>query len=145
MAGLFEHVLVPVDSPADARATCSRLRDHVDPADQLVTVVHVIKHKPGGISRAPMDARRQDSEALFEAVRTEYGDLVHATELAYGRDVAAAILDVARDVEASAIVFTPHDEGRLVRWLSGDVALSIISRAEIPVIAFPHGIGASDA
>lgn len=138
MAGLFERVVVPIGTTADARATCSQLRSYADPTDDIATVVHVIEHTEGDISRAPMDARREDAEALLETVREEYGDLVRATELAYGGDIADEVLSVARDIEASAIVFTPHHEGRLTRLLAGDVAVSLLSDGDVPVVALPR-------
>lgn len=86
-----------------------------------------------------------DPERAFDAIRDVLGPV--ETDLRYGVDVVETILEAGRDHDASAIVFTPRSGGRLVRLLTGDVALSLVTESDRPVVALPdpgtdHGAAA---
>ena len=47
------------------------------------------------------------------------------------------IFEAAVDVEADSIAFVPRTGNRLVRFLTGDIAHSLITETDRPVIALP--------
>lgn len=72
----------------------------------------------------------------FAAVRSVFpGSNDH---IVYQRDVVAAIFDAAEDVNASAIAFRSRGGNRLVQFLSGELSLKLVTRADRPVIALPR-------
>jgi nucleotide-binding universal stress UspA family protein len=137
-SSLFQRVLLPVASEDDVRTTCSVVRPYLQRADGVAIGVHVIEHKEGSVRAAPIDARVEDSEHILELVRDDLGDRVAETRTAHGPDITAAIFETATDTDASAIVFTPRGGSRWVRLLTGDVADSLVTNAELPVIVLPN-------
>lgn len=130
---LTEHLVVPVANEEDARET-ARVLDAYE--HDRVTVVHVIEKGGGVPDKLPVEQAEQRAADAFAAFR---GIIPEAdTEIAYRRDTVGAILDVAADVGASAIAFRPRGASRVVRFISGDTALKLVTDADRPVIALPE-------
>lgn len=136
---LFEHALVPVASPEDAAATMRAIRPYVAAARSDVTVVNVIEKAGGAPDKASVEQREEYAQEIFDAARSEMDDseITLTTEVRYGTDVAETIIETANDVDASAIVFTPRGSSRWVRLLTGDVADSLVSESDLPVLTLP--------
>nr|WP_277542110.1 universal stress protein [Halomicroarcula sp. FL173] len=139
-ASLFSHVLVPVASPEDAKATVRAVRPYVESSGGTMTVVNVIEKAGGAPDKASVEQREDYAREMFGIVRRELGDsnLTLATEIRYGTDVAETIIETAHDIDATAVVFTPRGSSRWVRLLTGDVALSLVSDSDVPVITLPE-------
>jgi len=130
---LLSHVLVPVANESDALATAAALAPY-SPAH--VTVVHIVEKGEGVPDKTPVEQSEQVAEASFSAVRTVFPDANNHT--AYARDVAEAIFNAAEEVDASAIAYRARDGNRVMRFLSGDLSLQLVTQASRPVIALPR-------
>lgn len=133
---------MPVASEADARATCAAAADRIAAADGRAVVVHVIEKADGAPDKASVEQREEYAEEIFAAAREAYEDagIEVETRLAFGTDVAEAIFEVAADEDATAVAFTPREGSRWVKLLTGDVALNLVSNADLPVVVLPdHG------
>lgn len=131
---LLSHVLLPVAHETDARATARALEPY-RPA--RVTVVHVVEKGEGVPDKTPVEQSESLAEAAYAAVRTVFPEADDRT--AYARDVVGEIKEVAASIEASAIVYRPRTDSRLVQFLSGDRSLRLVTRADRPVVALPRG------
>ncbi len=135
---LFDRVLIPIASEDEARMARETVLPYLERSGGVAVVVHVIKYAEDGVDPSPLSMQEEDAEALFEIVERGHSELVVGTKKAYDTDVAAGIFDVAVEVDASAIVFAPKEKSRLVRLLTGDIALSLVSNPEVPVVALPQ-------
>lgn len=135
---LFAQVLIPIASEDDARITRETILPYLAGSGGVATIVHVIKYTEGGVDPSPVSMQEEDAERLFEIVIEDHADLVVETKKAYGTDIATAIFNVAEEIDASAIVFAPAERSRLIRLLSGDTALSLVSNPDVPVLAIPR-------
>ncbi len=129
---LLGHVLLPVASEDDALATALELEPY---QPDHVTALHVVEKGGGVPDKTPVEQSEELAEASFAAVRRVFPDADDHT--AYGRDVAAAIFDAADEMEASAIAYRSRGGTRLTQFLSGDVSMKLVTRADRPVIALP--------
>lgn len=135
---LFTRVLLPVASEEDAATTCQRLFER---ADDIGTVIatHVIEKAGGGIDKASVEQREENAEAIFEVVNEHCRgtgiDVEH--RILYGTDITETILDGAREENASVIVFVPRESSRWVNLLTGDVAYSLVTETDRPVLVLP--------
>lgn len=135
---LFARVLIPIASEDDARTARETILPYLAGSGGVATIVHVIKYTEGGVDPSPVSVQEEDAERLFEIVIEDHADLVVETKKAYGTDIATAIFNVAEEIDASAIVFAPEERSRLIRLLSGDTALSLVSNPDVPVLAIPR-------
>ena len=135
---LLDRVVVPVATVEDADTTCSALKPHLGDASSVLAV-HVIEKGGGSIDKAPLGKRQSDAEEVLERVETALGDGVAVeTKTAYGTDVVETLFETAEEADATAIVFVPRSGGRIVRLLSGDTAMRLVTEGTIPVIALPR-------
>ncbi|MFB6123157.1 MAG: universal stress protein [Haloferacaceae archaeon] len=129
---LLRHLLVPVATVEDARATARALAPY---RLQRVTVLHVVEKGEGVPDKTPVEQSESIAEEAFEAFREAVPDA--DDHVAYRRDVVAGILDAAGELDASAIAFRPREGGRLLQLLSGDRSLRLVREANRPVITVP--------
>ena len=136
---LLATVVLPVASEEDAVATCAAAAARIAAADGRAIVVHVIEKADGAPDKASVEQREEYAEGIFTAAREAFADagVPVETRLAFGTDVAETIFEVADDENATAIAFTPREGSRWVKLLTGDVALSLVSGAELPVVVLP--------
>lgn len=133
----FDAILVPIASTDDARATSRALRDQFDLSETDVTFVYVVEKAGGAPDKAGVEQREEVAEDAFEAARAELPDVNVESKIVYDTDVADGIRKAAAEIDAEAIVFVPRDESRIARFLSGDVALSLITESDRPVVSLP--------
>jgi len=137
-ASLFERVLIPIASADDARTAREVILPYIDDCNGVAIAVHVVKYTAGGVDPSPQSMQEADAERLFEIVGANDDGPVVETHTAYGTNVADALFETAREIDASAIVFSPEAKNRLVRLLTGDTALSLVTDPEVPVLAIPR-------
>jgi nucleotide-binding universal stress UspA family protein len=134
MTDLFDRVLLPIANEADAEATVRAIDGHFDD-DTAVVAIHVVEKAGGAPDKASVEQREQEAEDAFEVVRAALGDV--ETEIYYGTDVSETIFKAADDHDVTSIVVTPRGGGRLVRLLTGDVALDLVTESDRPVVVLP--------
>ena len=127
---MLSHVLLPVASEMDARSTAKALESY---RVGRITAIHVVEKGEGVPDKTPVEQSEQIAEASFDAVQKIFPEA--DTAIRYRRDVVTAIIDVAGEVDATAIAFRPREGTRIHKFLSGDLALKLITRADRPVIA----------
>ncbi|MFB6073757.1 MAG: universal stress protein [Haloarculaceae archaeon] len=134
MTDLFERVLLPIASDDDAAGTARAVAPYRSGFGSI-RAVHVVEKAGGAMDKASVEQRERAAEAAFDLVRTELGDL--ETDIYYGTDVSETIFSAAADYDATSIVVTPRGGSRLVRLLTGDVALDLITDTDRPVVVLP--------
>ncbi|MDS0259549.1 universal stress protein [Haloarcula sp. S1CR25-12] len=131
---LLDHVLLPVANEADALATATALKPY---GPTRVTALHVVEKGEGVPDKTPVEQSEELAEESYAAVRSVFPDADDHT--AYDRHIAEAIFEAADAVGASAIAYRSRGDGsRLMKFLSGDISLKLVTKANIPVIALPH-------
>lgn len=135
---LFRRVLLPVASEKDAATTCQRLFEQTDDIGTVIAT-HVIEKAGGGIDKASVEQREEYAEAIFEVVDEHCRGTAVEVEhrIRYGTDVTETILDGAEEEDASVIVFTPRESSRWLNLLTGDVAYSLVTETDRPVLVLP--------
>ncbi|MGQ3412329.1 universal stress protein [Natrinema sp. LN54] len=135
---LTDHLVVPVVTVEDARATAAALKEY--PCNRI-TVVHVVEKAGGEPDKLPLEQAQSRAEDSFAAFREIIPDI--ETEITYATDVVTGINDIAVELEADAIAFRPRGGNRIVQLLAGDKALRLVTETELPVIAF-HDVDGED-
>jgi len=135
VTGLFDRVLVPVASEEVATQTARTAAEHLEEATDVV-VLHVVQDED-----AFADATDAEWEAFagdaFDAFRAAYPTPIE-TEIRHGTDIPDTIFSTAADVDATAVLFLPRGGSRWRQLMSGDVARTLVSDAELPVVALPN-------
>lgn len=129
-------VVVPLASVDDAHETSTALRELLD-APARVVLVHVVEKAGGAPDKASVEQREERAEKLFAIARQYLDDYEVDSRIHYGTDVAETVFEAADHVEADLIAFSARDSSRLVRLLTGDVALDLITDSARPVLALP--------
>ncbi|WP_049969875.1 universal stress protein [Haladaptatus cibarius] len=138
---LLERVVIPVASEKDAESTCDAALERVESAGGRVIALHVVEKAGGAPDKASVEQREEQADEIFEIV-TERCDALGVpveTKIAYSTNVADAIFETADEVEATAIAFTPRGGSRWMKLLTGDVALSLATKTNRPVVILPDG------
>jgi nucleotide-binding universal stress UspA family protein len=133
MTDLLDRVLLPVASTEDAAATAAALEGY-DIGE--IVAVHVIEKAGGAPDKAGVQQREEEAVEIFRVLRESLDQPIE-TEITYGTDVAETIFDAAHEIDASSIVITPRGGSRWIRLLTGDVALSLITESDLPVVVLP--------
>ncbi|WP_066416048.1 universal stress protein [Halorubrum aethiopicum] len=131
---LLGHVLVPVANEEDALATARALEPY---NPDRVTALHVVEKGEGVPDKTPVEQSEELAAESYAAVRSVFPDADEHT--AYDREVVDAILAAADEVGATAIAYRTRGGNRLVQFLSGDLTVKLVTNADVPVIALPHG------
>ncbi|MFU8868089.1 universal stress protein [Natronococcus sp.] len=135
--GLFQHVLVPVATEADARTTCAALEPYLDDLER-VTVVHVIEKAGGAPDKAPLEKRREDASAVLATAEAMLSEFVAVdTKTVFATDVVPAFFEAAEKASADAIAFRARGGSRIKRILAGDITTDLVTDPEFPVISLP--------
>ena len=141
MSALLSNVVIPVAGPDDASTTGTAAVSRIADAGGSITAVYVVEKSSGVPDKAPMGAREATAKLAFEALerQCESADVPFERRVVYDPSVADGVFDVADAIDASAIVFTPRTGGRLIRLLTGDDALAMITGTDRPVVVLPDG------
>jgi nucleotide-binding universal stress UspA family protein len=131
---LLAHVLLPVANEDDALATARALEPY---QPDHVTALHVVEKGGGVPDKTPVEQSEELAEESYAAVRSVFPDAGDHT--AYGRDVVDEIFAAADEVDASAIAYRARGGNRLMQFLSGDISMKLVTKADCPVIALPRG------
>jgi len=135
MSSLVDRVVLPVASEGDAKATARALDGHEFGA---VLAVHVVEKGGGAPDKASVEQREEAAEEGFAVLEAYFDDSVDLeTRTLYGTDVADTVFEAADDYGATAIVITPRGGSRWIRLLTGDVALSLVTETDRPVVVLP--------
>ena len=130
---LLSRVLVPVATEQDAKKTADALAEY-DP--ETVVALHVVEKGDGAPDKTPVEHSEAVAQEAFDAIREVFPDAETAT--AYDSNIVGAIFDTADEVDASAIAYRSRGGNRLVHFLSGDLSLKLVTKADRPVIALPR-------
>ncbi|MEM4780825.1 MAG: universal stress protein [Halalkalicoccus sp.] len=140
---LLRRVVLPVASASDAEATCEAAVPYLANADGEVHGVYVIETTPGAPNKAPPEAMYEYAHEALSTVEERCRDasIPVGTELHADPDVPETVFEVARDEGATAVGILPREGSRWGKLLTGDNALSMITRNDVPVVVFPAPTG----
>ncbi|SIR27541.1 Nucleotide-binding universal stress protein, UspA family [Haladaptatus litoreus] len=138
---LLERVVLPVASEKDAESTCDAALKRIESVGGRVIALHVVEKAGGAPDKASVEQREEQADEIFEIVRERCDALgvPVETKIAYSTDVADAIFETADEADATAIAFTPRGGSRWMKLLTGDVALSLATKTNRPVVILPDG------
>ncbi len=123
------------DARKTSRATIPRLKDNVGE----IIAVFVVEHSKGFMDKVPPEIMEEHANEILDIVEEECGKegIDVRKEILNGTEVSDAIFELADEVDASSIVFIPRRGSRWSRILTGDVALDLITKTDIPVLILP--------
>lgn len=124
--------LVPVANAVDTRETAQVLHQY---SPRQVTVLNIVDKKEGVPDKKLLEQSEQIAADLFDVFRTVFPDADE--HITYGRAIAGAIIEVAKEIGACAIVFWSRVGNRIMHFLSGDLSMNLITKADRPVITLP--------
>lgn len=133
MTQITDHIVIPVSTPDDARNTARQVQKYDFDTITVVHVIEQVKNAPDPISPELGEKRAAKAFGAFKEVIPTVG-----TKQIFRADVVEGVLDFAKAEQASTIVFCPRGGSRVVQFLSGDVALRLVTEADRPVIALPQ-------
>ncbi|WP_170972448.1 universal stress protein [Natronorubrum halophilum] len=134
----FPHILIPVATDEDARATSTALQPYLDDTER-VTAVHVIEKAGGAPDKAPLEKRREDASNFLAIVDSSLSDFVTVdTRTIFATDIVPGFFSTANEVGADAIAFRARGGSRIRRILAGDVTTKLVTKPPIPVISLPN-------
>jgi nucleotide-binding universal stress UspA family protein len=131
---LLDRPLVPIANADDARTTARALSPYL--GDGRPHVLYVVEKAGGAPDKAGVEQREEEAGKAFDAFADELGREVE-TEVRYATEVPEAVFEAARETEATSVAFVPRAGGRIVRALSGDIALTLVTENDIPVVSLP--------
>lgn len=136
--GPFHHLLVPVATESDARATCAALEPYLTNVER-VTAVHVIEKAGGAPDKAPLAKRREDAADVLAIMEAKLAtDVAVETRIAYATDLVPAFFAEADDAGADAVAFRARGGSRIKRLLAGDLTTTLVVDPACPVISLPN-------
>lgn len=138
---VFDRVVIPVASKMDAQRTCEAVLPHLHREGGEAHVVHVIEEAGGAPDKASVEQRHQYAERIFDVIIKTFTNAdftAFETHLRYGTDVAATIRDACDESNATAVVFVTRETSRWKRFLTGDVALKLITKNRVPAVVLPE-------
>ena len=130
---LLSHILLPVAHPDDAKLTALALKPY---SPDKVTTLHVVEKGEGVPDKTPVEASHEIAEESFAEVQSVFPQADDHT--VYARNIVAAIFEAADELDVSAIAFRSRAGNRLMRLLSGDLSLKLVTQADRPIIALPR-------
>lgn len=134
----FSHLLIPVATDEDARATSAALQPYLDDIER-VTAVHVIEKAGGAPDKAPLEKRREDASDFLAIVDSSLSESVAVdTRTVFATDIVPAFFSTANEVGADAIAIRARGGSRIKRILAGDVTTKLVTNPSIPVISLPN-------
>lgn len=136
---LMDTIVVPVGGKDDAISTSESLLPYLDETTHVI-VVYVVEKAGGAPDKASVEQREEYAEDLFGLIERKFmeeGRDPPESKVLYGTDVPEAVFGFADEAGASSVVFVPRSSGLLDRTLTGDVAYSLITENNIPVVVLP--------
>lgn len=133
---MLAHVLLPIVNKEDALKTARTLEAY---KPNHVTALHVVEKSSGAPDKTPVEQAEELAEESYAAIRSVFPDAEDHT--VYGQDIAAKIFEAADEVGASAIAYRSRGGNRLMQFLSGDISIKLVTKADCPVIALPREEG----
>lgn len=130
---LLEHVLVPVAHADDALKTAEALARY---NPEQVTVTHVVEKAGGAPDKTPVEQSEEIAAESYDIFRDTFPDA--DLHIKYARNIVKAILEAAQEVDATAIAYRSRGGNRVSHFISGDLSLKLVTRADRPVIALPR-------
>ncbi len=136
---LFDHVLLAVATGEDAERSCRVMLEMLEGQLSRVTVVTVVPRYREWADSIPSDYRLENArEALSVAHQLLYEAKLQVEAIVeQASNTSDAIHRLADRIDASAIIFSPRSANRLVDFLAGDTAWSLVKRSRRPVLVLP--------
>ncbi len=134
---ILDRIVVPVSGEDDAVKTAKAVAPYFNGSE--IIAVYVIEKAGGAPNKAPMDAAEEHGrKALdaFEEELAEHSDKIKK-EILFGSEVADTVLKEAED-RGATVVFVAREGGRFIRLLTGDNAISFVTKNRIPVVSLPR-------
>lgn len=143
---LTDRILIPLANEDDATRTVNALEKRLGPTVSELYFIHVIEKAGGAPDKAPLEAREDQAERIFELIHAQFTDTEYTfdTELRYGTDIPDEIVAAAEDLDATAIAFVPRPSSRISAILSGNFTERLVSNNQFPVIVLPQNTKVRD-